>query len=725
MGASSLPAVPQEGNPKRSSHALLVGCTRYPELEKLDKRWRLYGPANDVVLLRELLVTRFSFRTENIVTLAEEAGAEHRPTRSHIEREFRRLTAVAKQGDEIVVFFAGHGSQQPADTTVPDNYEPDGLDEIFLPTDVRPCREGDVSVPNAITDNDLRNWLSEIRARGAKVWVIVDACHSGTMIRGADVESPRRVPPETLMPGDLIESAVRRAAEAGERNRNLASEKGWEACGTLKLSEQVSGLVAVYAAQPGELAVERPLPFGAADRKPYGLLTYTICQILSRSVSPMTYSELVQRVHCQYMQTGRSFPMPLVEGRERNREVLGMREWPRRSVILLSRGRDGSLKINAGGIQGVTSSSILSVYPPAGSKDADKLVGHVRVVKQRTLDAVVEPCRYGEFPGRSDLPIGGRCELVYVDYGLEKLRVAFDSQPSTGQSKLAPQVIHAVGRLTEQAASDDSLIHVVGDPNEADWLVRLDQENVYLVPAEGWAKSDVTEQTDERISGPGQPLFGPLPVDDDLTAQLSVRLRGIARARNLLAIANKQSERTESNLDVQLELVRFRDHTDAIGTVVTEQGRLTLCAGDIVAFRVHNRSRFALDANLLLVDNGYGIHAFYPEPDTVADNRVPPNDQRRTRRFKVRPATVGQEHVILIAIKAQGPPADFSWIAQPTIERARGNNLGTRDIITFESPLGRLFQHAIYSQGTARGLPNGELDNYVIRILSWRTSPQR
>ena len=44
-----------------------------------------------------------------------------------------------------------------------------------------------------------------------------------------------------------------------------------------------------------------PLPQGSPDRKPHGLLTYTLYQVLTQAETPMTYTELVQRIQAQYV----------------------------------------------------------------------------------------------------------------------------------------------------------------------------------------------------------------------------------------------------------------------------------------------------------------------------------------------------------------------------------------------------------------------------------------
>src|SRR3989304_4355896 len=97
----------ESASPGRRIRALLVGCTSYPELEKLSPRWRLRGPGNDVVLMRQLLIDRFAVPREEIGTLSEVEGGAHRPIRANIEREFRRLAKVAQPGDQVVILLAG------------------------------------------------------------------------------------------------------------------------------------------------------------------------------------------------------------------------------------------------------------------------------------------------------------------------------------------------------------------------------------------------------------------------------------------------------------------------------------------------------------------------------------------------------------------------------------------------------------------------------------------
>ena len=107
--ATFIPEAVWAGAPAK--RALLVGCTKYPNLP--ERLW-LDGPENDAALLGAMLMTqRFGFSEQDVETLAGWDGVppERRPTRTNIERAFRDLARSAASGDLIVILMAGHGSQ--------------------------------------------------------------------------------------------------------------------------------------------------------------------------------------------------------------------------------------------------------------------------------------------------------------------------------------------------------------------------------------------------------------------------------------------------------------------------------------------------------------------------------------------------------------------------------------------------------------------------------------
>lgn len=693
LGVSGRCASAQDAGKPAGRHALLVGCTRYPNLAE---KYQLIGPGNDVLLMRDLLTgDRFGFPRGNVVILSEAAGGANLPTRAHIEREFRHLARIARRGDQMVILLAGHGSQQPDESPDdPDNYEPDGLDETFFPRDVGAWDGEKEKVQNAIVDNEIRVWLKAITDKGARVFFIADCCHAGTLARGEEVS--RAVPVEDLVPAQAVEKARKRAAGRAEKSRGEAKKSS-----PFSLPGKAPDLVAIYATQAEDLEVEKKLPDDSPDRKYYGLLTYTLNQVLTRANAPLTYAELTQRVYAQYVEWGRSYPIPLVEGKDQDRVVLGERLWPRRSTIRLSR-HAGGFKVNAGALHGLTAGSVLAVYPPPGQAGGDRPLGYVRVARKRTLESQVLPCPYEDAPERKDLPAGGRCEVVYTDYGDQRLRLA-------GASNGA-DVERVVGELAKLEKAPGSFIQLV-ESADADWLVEIRSGAVHLVStAESQrGKAAGVRLTDARADG-------------RLGERLRESLARVARAQSLVRLAGAVGQdrpRGEAERGVRVELLRYDDESDREGKVVAWQaGGLVLRAGDIIGFRITNRNVYAMDVSLLFVDSDHGIHAYFPEDGTVSDNRVAPSKSLRTPRAVVKESTLGLEHMVVIAVKAQGQPMDFTVLAQaPVAGNTRGTTRGKRTLAT---PLGRLLDHTLYREGKARGLGALEADSYALLRLDWR-----
>jgi len=241
----------QAADQKPNRHALLIGCTRYPNLAP---SYQLEGPANDVLLVRDMLLG-FGFVDKDIVILSEAAGTDNRPTHAHIEREFRRLAEQVRAGDQVVIHLSGHGSRQPQAAPLgPDRYKPDGMEEIFLPADVGAWHGRAGGVTNAIVDRELRQWLQAIQAKGASVVVIVDACHSATLTRGDEVL--REVPAEALgISKEAVEAARQQAQQRNEATRGAPADlPGFH------MPRLAPELVAIYAAQQTEPTVELPMP---------------------------------------------------------------------------------------------------------------------------------------------------------------------------------------------------------------------------------------------------------------------------------------------------------------------------------------------------------------------------------------------------------------------------------------------------------------------------------
>lgn len=90
-------------------------------------------------------------------------------TRGNIQQAFRELKLKSNPGDELFIYWSGHGASC-ADTG---GDEDDGRDELLIPYDA----SAEDAEGTMILDDTLGRWIQELDGR--KVAVILDACHSG------------------------------------------------------------------------------------------------------------------------------------------------------------------------------------------------------------------------------------------------------------------------------------------------------------------------------------------------------------------------------------------------------------------------------------------------------------------------------------------------------------------------------------------------------------------
>jgi hypothetical protein len=629
---------PASAGPSAGKRALLVGVTTY---DYLPPACHLEGPVNDVRLMRRMLQEIYQFPAAGIVSLTEDEGSPgRRPTRANIEREFRQLADQAREGDQIVILLAGHGARQPeADPPSPENPEPDGIDEIFLPADVIYWNNFPQRVPNAIVDDEIGGWLRTIIDKRAYVWIIFDCCHSGTMTRGAEVV--REVPPEILVPREEMDKARERAAQRRETTR------GWPTAKPVPFVPRLPSdyLVALYACRSHESTPEGPQPPGSPDSRFHGLLTYSLVEILIKSAESkdsLTYRELTRRLQTKYAGRFQGSPTPLVEGRGQDRIVLGT-EQPKRSPLILTRDRDG-YKVDAGDLYGLTPGSILAVDSSVGTKGKPDPKGHVRVTVTRPFDSTVELCAYEGSALVSDLAMPSACRPVFIDYGLRRFKVAI--QAPDQQQTPRQQLQKAVEPLTD---GKRGLVELVSDPRQADWLVRLSHGKVELIEASG--------------NRPAFPL--PSPENTSLAEALRQDMEKVYRARNLLALSGRfevERYRGSTPVDLEVEVMCQKDQSAPSKVLPAPPGGWVFRPGDHISFRVHNKSpSVRVDVTLLIVGSDFRIHAFYPRLDEVGKS-LSPGEMLTTPSGEINEEPpFGPEYLVVIAVPAMNPP----WISRP------------------------------------------------------------
>jgi len=308
-------------------HALLVGVAR---LERITQAEFLAGVENDIALVSAMARDWGVARAHQQV-LARTAGADAPPTYDALNAAFDRLLREVRAGDEVLLYLAGHGTQQPIGVGG-DAGEIDGLDEVFLLGDSTPWSAQRGSVGRSLVDNDLRGRLAALTRRGVFVWLIADTCHAGTMARGPSdhwlatdewtAVAVRRLAPETLGIERHRWSQALAQGVAGVR-RALRHLPGLTPSG-LADGVEMPPIAAFYAVQDSGDALEIALK---PDGRRVGLftlkLTSTFDALRRRSGQAPTFEDLAHAVLAAYGALPPFVPRPVFEGSD-----WGRRLWP-------------------------------------------------------------------------------------------------------------------------------------------------------------------------------------------------------------------------------------------------------------------------------------------------------------------------------------------------------------------------------------------------------------
>ncbi|BAY66827.1 peptidase C14 caspase catalytic subunit p20 (plasmid) [Calothrix brevissima NIES-22] len=149
--------------------ALLVGINEYS-----DGVAQLSGCVNDVLLQRELLIHRFGFNPQDILTLTDKQA-----TRKGILQAFEEhLIKQAKPGDVVVFHFSGHGSR----VIDADRDHPDGLVSSLVAVDSQLASENSSSTKE-VTGHTL--WLLMAALKTENVTFVIDTIYSGGLVSSA------------------------------------------------------------------------------------------------------------------------------------------------------------------------------------------------------------------------------------------------------------------------------------------------------------------------------------------------------------------------------------------------------------------------------------------------------------------------------------------------------------------------------------------------------------
>ncbi len=162
--------------------ALLIGIAEYQNVTSLQ------GPENDVTALRAVLIERWGFAPGSVRTLVNRHA-----NREAILGELRALSQRSAAGDDVFIFYSGHGTSAldvrlspplPYGTgaMVPFDYDPNSAQPL---------------AGLIVGRRDLQPLIEQLEGGGRRLWVVSDSCYSAHQVRNVFGE---RGP----LPGKLI-----------------------------------------------------------------------------------------------------------------------------------------------------------------------------------------------------------------------------------------------------------------------------------------------------------------------------------------------------------------------------------------------------------------------------------------------------------------------------------------------------------------------------------------
>ena len=181
-------------------NALCIGINNYPGTQ-MD----LQGCVNDANDWAAALAAR-GFKVAKLL--------DDQATKAAMVTAMSDLIGKASKGDSLVITFSGHGTYQPDE----DGDEVDGLDEALCPYDLQ-------TNGAALVDDEIRA-IFGARKAGARLVLISDSCHSGTVTRAAKAENDADTRPRFMPMGNWLPAKLLPKDRAGKPATTMAAPAG-------------------------------------------------------------------------------------------------------------------------------------------------------------------------------------------------------------------------------------------------------------------------------------------------------------------------------------------------------------------------------------------------------------------------------------------------------------------------------------------------------------------
>jgi Caspase domain len=391
--------------PLGERYALLVGVNDYLEPSNKDNWIKpLQGPGNDVSIVHDLLVKPYQFTNDEAHILSLIGP---KATHQGIEQAFKtQLIENARKhpGALVVFYFSGHGAQARLDDHT------SAYHVTLLAYDSRAdIKPGDSHRGHDISDDELAQWLEELRAVTNNIVIILDSCHSGDAIKDVDL--------------------VAKEAPPNPNGASLPANGKTDGDTTTQVSLQDLSRRHQFALLSSSTADDvsyedriRDLP-----KAPYhGLFTYLLCQTLQMQPS-LTYGQVASEILLG-LQHMRRVQYPVPSGNVDGKVFAGAGATSDPYIAIVSKETAQKFTIKAGKNFALDKGTFLALYDAAAERlsGEDHKIANARVIEPGDITSTVE---LSDAP-KSPITLDDKVAIVTPFFGLGPMPFLLSNLPA-------------------------------------------------------------------------------------------------------------------------------------------------------------------------------------------------------------------------------------------------------------------------------------------------------
>ena len=557
-------------------YALLIGINHYFPANHPDgvKIRQLNGCVRDVNQFESFLKTRYRVPPSNILKLTASHGGNNGPaedpalwpTYENIVAAFHRITELANPGEQVLIYYSGHGRQ--AKTIYPD-VKSEGIDEGLMPTNIG-SEQG-----RYLRDLELAYLLNRMVDKELVVSVILDACNSGGMTRGDAVSRGSEGIDAINRPRDTLAAPDTESLTATWRTLMAHADATPALIGGIPASDR---WVVLTACRAHESANEYP----ADNVNVSGALTYWFLNVLQSSNHPLSFHQVHQRVHAQ-VRSKFQFQNPQLYGNG-SRAVFGQDHLPAPFALTVIKANPGTglVKLNGGVEQGIRNGAQFAIFPldAVDITDFDQALAQVTIT---TEGVTISEGEVNDLAEGATIQLGAPAVLYHPGEIQLRSRVRLQSE---GEGALSADVRKALEEAHQNNRIRDFLQW--SEPND---------DSDFIVAANGSGEFEIWDSAGKLIPRITPPL---LLNDTDAPRKLVARLIHLTRYRNVQKLANGDS-RAEEVPNIEFKWLDVAaDHT--------------FVAGETARLFIQNNSPSAnVEITVLDLAPDWSIRQIYPQ----------------------------------------------------------------------------------------------------------------